>query len=92
MTSKETVGLCYLYSTGGALQFTTKQACQMFASLCMLHAMALHSILYVMEKRPTQEEGKQKERVIEIDILNNRIGKRCQVRLSETFSILIFPA
>lgn len=91
MTWKETVGLWYLYNTGGALQFTTKKACQMFANLCMPHAMALRSILYVMEEKPAQEESKQKERVIEMDILSKRRGKRCQVHFVRNFLYTNLP-
>lgn len=57
----------------------------MFANLCMPCAMALHRILYAMEEKSAQEEDKQKEEVIEMDILSNRIGKRCQVHFVRHF-------
>lgn len=77
---------------GGALQFITKKACQMFANLCMPHAMALHRILYVTEEESAQEEGKQKEGVIEMDILRNRIGKTCQVHFVRHFPNTNLPS
>lgn len=63
----------------------------MFANLCVLHAMALRRILYVMEEKPAHEEGKKRERVIEMDVLNNRIGKRCQVHFVRNFLYTNFP-
>lgn len=53
--------------------------------------MALCSILYVMEEKLAQEEGKQKEWVIEMDILSNRIGKRCQVHFVWNFLYTNLP-
>lgn len=64
----------------------------MFANLCMSLAMALHSILYVMEEKPAQKEGKQRERVIEMDILSNRRGKICQVHFVRNFLYSNLPA
>lgn len=76
---------------GDALQLTPKKASQMFADLYMPHAMALCNILYVMEEKPAQMKGKQKESVIEMDILSYWRGKRCQVHfVINFFSILIF--
>lgn len=57
----------------------------MFANIWVPHAMALHRILYVMEEKPAQEEDKQKEVVIEMDVLSNRIGKICQVHFIRHF-------
>lgn len=57
----------------------------------MPHAMALHRILYIMEEKSAQEEDKQKEVVIEIDVLSKRIGKRCQVCFVRHFPCTNLP-
>lgn len=64
----------------------------MFANLCMPHAMALHRILYIMEEKSVQEEDKQKEIVIGMDVLSNRIGKRCQVHFIGHFRNTNLPS